>query len=281
MVKKIAIVANKIAGEGLAVALSQKIGAILQQKGIDFEIFTDNWPLGFDSFSDAWVVGGDGTLNYFINKYPELQLPLMIFKGGTGNDFHWLLYKDCPLEDQIQIGLQTFPKPVDGGTCNGRLFLNGLGIGFDGAIAFKLQGKKKKAGKISYLLAILKMIFSYREQVFELTMTNRVIHKNLLMVNVMNGKRAGGGFHITPDAEVNDGLFQANVVGPLSVVKRLFYLPVIEKGKHSKLPFIDYFSTPNMIIKSSDYFHAHLDGEYVRAKEMEIKMLPAYFQFCY
>lgn len=281
MGKKIAIVANKLAGGGVSVSITNGIKQILQLKGVEFEAFIEVWPKDFVSFSDVWVVGGDGTLNYFINHYPDVKLPLMIFKGGTGNDFHWLLYRDCSLEEQIEIGLAGSSKTVDAGVCNGKLFLNGLGVGFDGAVASTLQGKKKKAGKISYLIAILKMIFTFKEQLFKLKMEKREINGKLLMINIMNGKRAGGGFYVTPDAEVNDGLFQANVVSPLSIVRRLRYLPIIEKGKHSDLSCIDYFSTSSMQIKSPQFFHAHLDGEYLTAKEIEVAILPSHFLFCY
>lgn len=281
MGKKIAIVANKLAGGGVSVSITNGITQILQLKGVEFEAFIEVWPKDFVSFSDVWVVGGDGTLNYFINHYPDVKLPLMIFKGGTGNDFHWLLYRDCNLEEQIEIGLAASAKTVDAGVCNGKLFLNGLGVGFDGAVASKLLGKRKKAGRITYLIAVLRMIFTFKEQTFTLRMEEREINGKLLMINVMNGKRAGGGFYVTPDAEVNDGLFQANVVSPLSIIRRLLYLPIIEKGKHSKLSCIDYFSTSSMHIKSNENFHAHLDGEYLTTNEIEVRILPSHFLFCY
>lgn len=279
--KKIAIITNKLAGGGLAVSLSDRIREILLLRKVNFEQFSEEWPLDFATFTDVWVVGGDGTLNYFLNQYPGIKLPLMIFKGGTGNDFHWLLYQDRSIEEQIEIGLKSIPKVVDAGVCNGKLFINGLGVGFDGAVAAKLQGKKKKAGKISYLIAILKMIFTFKEQVFELKMADKEINGKLLMVNVMNGKRAGGRFYVTPDAEVNDGVFQANIVSPLSILRRLLYLPIIEKGKHSNLSCIDYFSTQSMNIRSNQAFHAHLDGEYLTTNEIHVSILPAHFQFCY
>lgn len=281
MGKKIAIVTNKLAGYGLAISISHKIAEQLQQKGIVFELFKEEWPPQFDSFTAVWIVGGDGTLNYFINHYPDISLPLMIFKGGTGNDFHWLLYKNCSLEEQIETGLKAIPTSIDAGSCNGKLFLNGLGVGFDGSVASVLQGKEKRAGKFSYLLAIIKTVFLYREQEFTLTFSGKEIHQKLLMVNIMNGKREGGGFYVTPDADVTDGLFQANLVQSLSVLKRLYYLPVIEKGKHVKLSFVNYFSTPSMHITSKKNFGAHLDGEFFTTKEIEVHILPGKFRFCF
>jgi diacylglycerol kinase family enzyme len=76
---------------GKATALSQRIIDELLKKDIHHALFKDDWPSAFNDFTDVWIVGGDGTLNYFINHYPEIELPLVIFGGGTGNDFHWLL----------------------------------------------------------------------------------------------------------------------------------------------------------------------------------------------
>ncbi|MFL5810914.1 MAG: hypothetical protein ACJ749_15440 [Flavisolibacter sp.] len=30
-----------------------------------------------------------------MNQYPDLQLPLSVFAGGSGNDFHWMIYGLC------------------------------------------------------------------------------------------------------------------------------------------------------------------------------------------
>src|ERR1044071_5221240 len=88
----IAIVCNSLAGVGRAVGLADKISSELTEKNISHSLFKGNWPAEFNGFSDVWIVGGDGTLNYFINQYPNIRLPLVIFNGGTGNDVHWLLY---------------------------------------------------------------------------------------------------------------------------------------------------------------------------------------------
>ena len=88
----IAILSNPKAGKGSAEETANWLGNSLTQKGIYFLSFQLEWPKHFDGFSDIWIIGGDGTLNYFINKYPDCQLPLAMFKCGTGNDFAWKLY---------------------------------------------------------------------------------------------------------------------------------------------------------------------------------------------
>ena len=58
----------------------------------DLTLFSNDWPKNFSDFDQVWVMGGDGTFNYFVNKYPSVEIPIALFKGGTGNDFYWKLW---------------------------------------------------------------------------------------------------------------------------------------------------------------------------------------------
>ncbi|HET9824424.1 MAG TPA: diacylglycerol kinase family protein, partial [Chitinophagaceae bacterium] len=116
--KKIAIVCNRLAGNGRAIAIAEKISGELFRRNISHKIFKEFWPGDFDGFTGIFVAGGDGTLNYFINRYPEIKIPIVIFKGGSGNDFHWLLYGDKGFDEQLEIALSAKPQPVDAGKCN-------------------------------------------------------------------------------------------------------------------------------------------------------------------
>ena len=86
---------------------------------------------------------------------------------------------------------------------------------------------------------------------------------------------------MAPLAKADDGLFDTILVKPLSVFKRLRYLPVIEKGKHLKLPFVNYSTVKRILIESDDLIQFHLDGEYYSADKMEIEILSKKFLFKY
>ena len=107
--RKIAIVCNELAGAGKATFLAERLSLQLSGRAVLHSLFTENWPDNFDGFTDIWIAGGDGTLNYFINRYPDIKLPLVIFNGGTGNDFHWLLYGNMSLQEQQQLALTADP----------------------------------------------------------------------------------------------------------------------------------------------------------------------------
>jgi diacylglycerol kinase (ATP) len=278
----IAIVCNQLAGAGKAVTVAQKILAELSNKKIPHSFFKETWPADFNDFTDVWIVGGDGTLNYFVNHYPEIKLPLVVFNGGTGNDFHWLLYGEMNFEEQLQLALSAAPKPIDLGKCNEKFFINGVGVGFDGEVAKSLTGKKKKAGKASFMAMIIRKIFSYRSASYCITIDDKAVYeKKYLIIDVSNGSRAGGGFHIAPQAKADDGLFDVVLINALAPLLRLRWLPVIEKGKHLDLPFIYHTKAKKVIVESNEPVCFHLDGEFYKNDKLEIKMLPGSLLFRY
>jgi len=277
--KHIAIVCNPLAGNGKALLVANKIVLLIKNKEISFSLFTAQWPEVWNGITQVWIVGGDGTLNYFINQYPDLKIPLSIFKGGTGNDFHELLYGAINPEEQIEKLLKGSAHFVDAGICNKKLFLNGIGIGFDGAIVKDLISKKKSNGKSAYLISILKNILGYKEKKYSITFDGRTISQDCFMINIANGKAYGGGFKVAPKANIEDGLLDLNIVGEIASFKRFYYIPVIEKGKHLDLSFIQYHHTKKVEINSANALPAHMDGEYFSSDHFIIECLPKRFSF--
>jgi YegS/Rv2252/BmrU family lipid kinase len=279
---KIAIATNTLAGSGKAVKLAAAIQAILTQRKIDSQIFTEKeWDARLYQFDQVWITGGDGTVNYFVNQFNDLKIPLCIFNGGTGNDFYALLYGKTTTEAQVNHILKSTPKPIDAGKCNDRYFLNGVGIGFDGAVAKSLQGVNKFGGKTSFMLSVLKHILFYKEQQYIISSAEKKVEGKFMMISIANGTRYGGGFFVAPMAKADDGLLDTILVKPLSVFKRLRYLPVIEKGKHLDLPYINYYNTQKITITSDLPIQSHLDGEYLESNEFNIEILPAHFNFIF
>lgn len=278
---QIAILVNPKAGKGKSLRLMEQLQQLLQLKRISYQSFTDQWPLSFKGFTDVWIVGGDGTLNYFINHYPHIQLPLAIFKGGTGNDFAWKLYGDADLQQQLEIVLSSSPQPVDAAKCNEYLFVNGVGIGFDGEVLKQMKAIRLVGGHLGYYLVVLKKILTFSESSFEIKGDGLIKSGKLLLAMVNNSSRTGGGFHVSPKASVNDGLIDLITSEPLSIIKRFFYLPKIEKGNHLKLPFIQHHTGEYFLIECDRELPAQLDGELIAAQRFEFSILKQQFLFRY
>jgi diacylglycerol kinase (ATP) len=277
----IAITVNPKAGKGKSLQLMEQLQQLLKVRSISFQTFTDEWPQSFNAFTDVWIVGGDGTLNYFINHYPNIQLPLAIFKGGTGNDFAWKLYGDVDVQQQLDIVLASTPQPVDAAQCNEYLFINGVGIGFDGEVLQQMKSIRIIGGHFGYYIAVLKKILSFKESNFEIKGDGIYKKEKLLLAMVNNSSRTGGGFHVSPKASVNDGLIDLITSEPLNVLQRFFYLPKIEKGNHLRLPFIQHHTGEYFTIECNKSLPAQLDGELIVAQRFEFRVLKQKFFFRY
>ena len=272
---------NPRSGKGAAIKTGRWLAEQLTARNIKHEMYTDIWPQQFEGFTEVWIIGGDGTMNYFVNTYRNIGLPLVAFKGGTGNDFCWKLYGDISLEKQFDLVLNAIPKPVDAITCNGKLYVNSLGIGFDGEVLQSMGTVRWLGGHLGYLWVVIKKIFSYKDPVFTITCGDNILKEKFLLVIVNNSSRTGGGFMVTPEASVNDGLADMVLCKPLSLLNRFRFLPVIEKGKHLDKPFIIFAQQSQTRIECEKELPAALDGELIKGKLFEIKVLPGLLRFKY
>ncbi len=278
----IAVVINPKAGKRIPEKIRYHIIKHLDKLQVSYSVFKEIWPDNFDGFSNVWIIGGDGTLNYFLNKYRDIQIPLAIFKGGTGNDFAWKLYGDISLEEQLLLVLNNKAKQVDAGICNGKIFVNTIGIGFDGNILRSMRAVRLLGGHIGYFLVVLKQIFLFREHHFSIYAEGNLIrNEKLLLLEISNSSRTGGAFFISPYANITDGLLNLITCVPLSVIKRLFLLPKIEKGRHLHLTSINSFTGKKFIVECNKVLPAQCDGELMIADRFEISVLEKKFSFIF
>ena len=278
---KIAIVCNINAGKGKSSAILEKLQQKVTYLSIPHLIFTSSWPKNFEEFTSVWLIGGDGTLNYFINQYPAVNIPIALFKGGTGNDFAWKLYGNKSIDDYFEIVMKGGGGKADVGICNGRYFINGVGIGFDGEVVKAMGQKRILPGHLGYLMIVLKKIFSYREKETKITMDDAKWSGKIFMINIANGSRYGGGFLVAPQAIINDGELDIIIIKRIASWKRLSYLPKVELGRHLNLSLVEVFKKKKIIVESSFILPAHLDGELMEANKFEIEIIPAKLSFIY
>jgi YegS/Rv2252/BmrU family lipid kinase len=274
----IGLFVNSRAGKGKANQKAATIAYFLSQQQIVWLLFETAWPDNLSAITEAWIIGGDGTLNYFINRY-QPQIPLSVFPAGTGNDFHWQLYGKANTLQQANTMLNSTPQPIDVITCNNKWYLNSVGLGFDGVVLQSMQDIRNFGGHLGYLWIVLKNIFRFKEITFRITIDNYVIEQKYLLVVVNNAKRTGGGFLVTPKASLTDGLFDVMLCEALPVWKRLRYLPVIEKGKHLKLPFVQYHQTNTIKISCNKSIPGQMDGEFIAGTTFEFSVLPGRLLF--
>lgn len=277
----IVLLINPLANKKRIGKIVSQVSAVLSSRNILFTSFTDSWPNEINSYKEVWLIGGDGTLNYFINFYNRIDIPIVVFKGGTGNDFATKLYDNISVSEQIEKILESEIKFVDAAECNGRRFVNGVGIGFDGEVLKSINSIRLLGGHLGYLWVVIRKIFSFREKDYKINFDKNALSRKFLLVMITNSTTTGGGFIVSPKAKINDGKLNMVLCKPQPVMKRLQYLPIIEKGKHIDKDFIIHKEVTNVQVECENETLAQIDGELFSARTFDIKVLPKQYMFKY
>jgi len=277
----IAVLINPFGNKKRVEKIHTHITEALSQAKIPFTSFNADWPVDINAWKEAWLIGGDGTLNYFLNHYKTIDIPIVIFKGGTGNDFSTKLYGDIGTGAQVQKVLSATARRVDAAECNGRKFINGVGIGFDGEVLKSIDSIRLLGGHLGYLWVVIRKIFSFKEKLYRIRIGETHLEEKFLLVMVTNSTTTGGGFKVSPDAKIDDGKLDMVLCTPQPIIKRLQYLPMIEKGKHLDKDFILNKTVSAIKIDCEKETFAQIDGELFSAKTFDIKVLPEHYRFKY
>lgn len=228
-ITSVAILTNTQSGKHKGEITAQWLNSKLSLLGIQNTIFTNDWPSNetLHTFTDCFIIGGDGTINFFINRYPDCKIPLILFNGGTGNDFAWKLYGGLSNEALFETIFERTPQYIDAGKVNERLYINCLGIGFDGEIVASMKTIRIIGGHFGYMLAVIYKILFFKESYLKIQTEFKNIEGYFLLALFVNSSRAGGGFFIAPTAQINDGYLDMVLANKMPIWKRLWYLPII------------------------------------------------------
>jgi diacylglycerol kinase family enzyme len=167
------LVYNPHAAAGKAAKVFKECLRFLNDKNIAFTILetskhnTSNYIaeiLQTNTFTNVWGIGGDGTLQAIANGIKNhLFIPVSIIKAGTGNDFSRMVFPEgFSLQNQLLTALYGSEIQVDAGLCNKQVFINGIGIGFDGKVAEAMGKKRMFSGHAAYKFQVVKNLFFYR-----------------------------------------------------------------------------------------------------------------------
>jgi len=244
-ITSVAILANNQSGKHKAGRTAQWLNSKLMQLNIHSTIYTNEWP------------SNDSLHSYFAWK----------LYGGLSNE---------ALFDSI---FDRKPQYIDAGKVNDRLYINCLGIGFDGEIVASMKTIRIIGGHFGYLLAVIYKILFFKESFLKIQTEQEQIEGYFLLALFVNSSRAGGGFFIAPTAEINDGNLDMVLADKMPVWKRLWYLPIIKKGKHLHYPFIKHQLGKTFTIESDKPLPIQLDGELFYTNKLQISNLHKQFLF--
>lgn len=277
--RKLFILANLHSGKRKTQHVLDHLLKRVTKENLDHAVFhthpqENGVSLHFDaSFSDLIVLGGDGTLNQAVNGL-AYEVPMSIIPCGTGNDYAKRFALGKTVASQIETALFGTAINVDLGVCNGRKFLNGVGIGFDGQIVADMVNEKTWiTGPAKYYYHVLKILASYQAKPFDYVIGKQPFQKKLILLCIAKGTTFGGSFVLTPQAKLNDGLLHICEIGNVSPLRRFLNIGRLQKGSHNTLPEVLFTSSESLHILENPQLFAHIDGEYFGNPPFEFSVI--------
>lgn len=290
--RKWAFIVNPVAGAGYAASYEPEVRRKAAENGLDAEFFRTEGPgharkLAADLVSRGTeviaIVGGDGTMSEAAQGMAGSDAILVPISAGTGNDFVTITgFSEHFSEMDWEALMRGEIARMDLGVCNGRRFINGMGFGFDAAVAaanYSEDGAVKQGGKNKYFMHILVNLLFYREGLIRYLPDGRIEGKNgrsrdfsdyAFLNTIALGRRMAGGFHLTPDALADDGLLDFCRIERLSVPERLRYMAAVMKKKHMGLPKTHMSRLENLTVEFGREAPYHVDGELFYAVHLDI-----------
>lgn len=221
---------------------------------------------GLDKDDYVILAGGDGTLNWFINRTDgvEIHNEILYFPNGTGNDFANDLghTKECnPFS--ITEHLKNLPSVVvNGKKCR---FINGVGYGIDGYCCEVGDELKKIPGKkVNYTsIAIKGLLFHYKPTSAKVTVDGKTYtYKKVWIAPTMNGRYYGGGMMPTPNQKRNSGILSTMIFHNSGKLKTLMIFPSLFKGEHIKhTKHVDILEGKEITVEFDRPTSLQIDGE--------------------
>lgn len=238
--------------------------------------------------TDAVVVcGGDGIAHLAANALAEGDVPLGIVPAGSGNDaaaalglpVDPLLAADALLAAliggsiaRIDLGHCAAAPPVSP-SATGRWWLSMLYAGFDSAVNERANGMHWPAGKRRYDLAIAAELLHLRPRRLRLSLDDVQLELPVTLVAVGNGPQYGGGKLMTPQAKMDDGVFDVTVVGPVSRLTLARLAPTLPRAGHIGHPAVSQYRARTVSL-AADEVICYADGERIAPLPVLTRCVP-------
>lgn len=283
-----ALVINPSSGAGKGATIGTQVAGFLTARAIEHEVvsgdsaislikhlkkFLENYP----QCEGVIAVGGDGLLHNVLQVVVPAQIPLAVIPAGTGNDFvrtlGWSLDDLGPYLENI---LSNQPHPMDLGLVDGEWFGAILSTGFDSIVNEKANTMSWPKGPMKYNVAIAIELPRFMPRSYEITLDDRTISTQAMLIAVANGKSYGGGMLVCPDANVNDGFFDVMVLHPISKIEFLKVFPKVFKGTHINHPAVEIVRSKAITIVADAV--AYADGERIGPLPISAECIPSVLQ---
>ncbi|MGD8727329.1 MAG: diacylglycerol kinase family lipid kinase [Gemmatimonadales bacterium] len=290
--KRAFIILNPMAGRGKGRGQEQPLASAAREAGWDVVARLTRYAgeekeLAVEAREAGWPVvvaaGGDGTVHNVANGLladGPTSVTLAHVPVGTGNDYARSIgLKPRPVQRNLTLVLGGHVRRLDVGKMGDEYFVNHMGVGFDAEAARHTLQMTRLNGFPLYLAAVYKTFGSFVPPEIEVQAAEHIERSHMMMLGITIGATMGGGFRVTPDASIDDGLFDVCVIRRVGLLRFLRYVPSVVLGTHVGLPEVTMFRTKQVTVTGhSSQLAIQADGElrYPEHETIDVKILPHY-----
>lgn len=284
---QVLFIVNEAAGHGKG----KKVWHRLQQHlTINYDVaFTEyeghgqelakNWAQDVQTKKLIVIVGGDGTVHEVVSGVVHNKLIVIgVVRAGSGNDFarYFSTFQDAvQIENYIQNEMVYLPMDVGTvqlGDYQQEIFVNNAGVGFDAFVTKRINTSRLKLylnkiglGKLSYAVAVVRGLFSFKRFDVKIQADNQEWHfQQAWFVAMCNQPYFGGGMKISPTSKPDDGQIEITIVHGISRLKLLLVFVTVFFEKHTKFKEITFLQGHQFdIFVHGNDVDCHTDGNYI------------------
>jgi diacylglycerol kinase family enzyme len=142
-------------------------------------------------------------------------------------------------------------------------FDNTLGMGFDAIVTIRSHKLPVLRGFLMYLTAVIQTILlDHNPAHVQIETDQETMDDYVLMTTLCNGGREGGGFMLSPDSKMTDGIIEFVIVRKVSRPMMFRLVPEFMRGTHRRFTKqIRMGAYKRMSITSDRPLYIHADGE--------------------
>ncbi|MEM6296712.1 MAG: lipid kinase YegS, partial [Myxococcota bacterium] len=209
--------------------------------------------------------GGDGTVNEVLAGLRAAQFDgvMGVLPLGTANDFARSAGIPMDLDAALRLATSEAPSRIDVGRAGDRVFLNVATGGFGTQITVETDPRLKKAmGGAAYLLTGVTRFSSIQPVYCQLRTPDEVWRGHVLVFAAGNGRQAGGGQVLCPEAMLDDGLLDVTVLeAPPKEALPETVGKLMTRGPDALEALTRRWRTPWVEVEADAGMHINLDGE--------------------
>lgn len=223
-----------------------------------------------------YAIGGDGTINALIQPLVKTQHEVVILPLGTGNDFSRVLTQTQKPKEILRSSLSKESTAIDVIQLNDLYYVNAACFGVDSVIATHVHDTPDiplVPESKSYIVSILQHVFKYNYDEVTLMSDDQILYQGqVTLCTLNNAQYYGGGFRITPQADIKDGYMDICVVDKVNKRKIPYLVSLLLRNKLDTRKEVHNFKAQEATVYCKN--SCNMDGEEVVYEIYHFEVLP-------